>query len=137
MGNLCAGRDYETDGSSMMDRRSKQYAGMDMEVDAKGRAISTVGELGMLGAPPRIHRDRMLDKSKSVTHGVTQRNTPLKECSDEVCAPARPLQAPVSPPRVTTYGARLFAMATASRAYSDFTCASLPPSLFRSCCWPS
>ena len=85
MGNLCgAPVDLESERSRVIDRRA---AHVDVEIhqerDHKGRAISTIAPGGMPG-PPRIHRDRTLDKSKNITVGVTQREIPLKDCSDEL-----------------------------------------------------
>jgi serine/threonine protein kinase len=83
MGNLCAGKDYESERSLVVDRGAKAKYG-EMDEDGKARALSTVGELAHPSGPPRIHRDRTLDKSKSISHGVRQRATPLKDCSDEL-----------------------------------------------------
>jgi len=83
MGNLCAGKDYESERGLVVDRSKGKgkYGEMD---DDKIRSLSTVGDLAPPSGPPRVHRDRMLDKTKSISHGVRQRSTPLKDCSDEL-----------------------------------------------------
>jgi len=80
MGACMARPDYESERSRVIDKR---HVEVDM-VDEKGRAMSTVGDLGAPTGPPRIHRDRTLDRSKSREWGVTQRATPLKDCPDEL-----------------------------------------------------
>ena len=82
MGNLCGSYADESDRSRVLDRRRDIHVELGDGGDAKSRAYSTVGP-GVLG-PPRIHRDRTLDKSKQINMGVRQRETPLKDCSDEL-----------------------------------------------------
>lgn len=100
MGNLCgacAGYDAESERSRVLERARGGEGAINYEMSEAmndtGRKHSTVGALG----PPRIHRDRTLDKSKSLEWGATQRMTPLKDCSDEVC-PASPLPAGAAGP---------------------------------------
>eukprot|EP00322_Chrysochromulina_rotalis_P022885 CAMPEP_0115855400 /NCGR_PEP_ID=MMETSP0287-20121206/14522_1 /TAXON_ID=412157 /ORGANISM="Chrysochromulina rotalis, Strain UIO044" /LENGTH=634 /DNA_ID=CAMNT_0003309551 /DNA_START=68 /DNA_END=1972 /DNA_ORIENTATION=- len=72
--------DYESERTRVIDKRH-----IDVDIhDEKGRAISTVGDLGKPVGPPRIHRDRTLDRSKSIEWGFAQRSTPLKDCTDEL-----------------------------------------------------
>ena len=80
MGACMSHPDFESERSRVIDKRQ-----VEMQLhDEKGRGVSMVGELAPPTGPPRIHRDRTLDRSKSIEWGVTQRATPLKDCSDEV-----------------------------------------------------
>ena len=81
MGVCMARPDYESERTPVI--RGRQID-VDVMGEEKGRALSTVGDLGPHAGPPRIHRDRTLDRSKSIEWGFTQRSTPLKDCSDEV-----------------------------------------------------
>lgn len=81
---VCMSRpDYESERSRVIDKRAVGID--DVTMDSKERALSTVGAMDkMVSGPPRIHRDRTLDRTKSIEWGVRQRNTPLKDCSDEL-----------------------------------------------------
>ena len=85
MGCMFSNHDYESERSRVIDKRQRQHTGYDIELrDETGRNLSVVGDLNPPAGPPRIHRDRTLDKSKQLVWGVTQRSTPLKDCTDEL-----------------------------------------------------